>query len=112
MKGNFITNQNNRFLSEIINGILPKCDSSCFLVGYFYFSGFAELYRQLQHKNLRVLVGLDIERDMINRIREVDYHSTMNFTRAEVKQNYFASLVDLFNETESRKRHSKYSMKR
>ncbi len=100
MKGNFITNQNNRFLSEIINGILPKCDSSCFLVGYFYFSGFAELYRQLQHKNLRVLVGLDIERDMINRIREVDYHSTMNFTRAEVKQNYFASLVDLFNETD------------
>lgn len=100
MEGNFITNQNNRFLSEIINGILPKCDSSCFLVGYFYFSGFAELYRQLQHKNLRVLVGLDIERDMINRIREVDYHSTMNFTRAEVKQNYFASLVDLFNETD------------
>jgi superfamily II DNA or RNA helicase len=100
MEGSFITNQNNRFLSEIINGILPKCDESCFLVGYFYFSGFAELYQQLQHKKLRVLVGLDIERDMINRIREVDYHSTMNLTRAEVKQNYFASLVDLFNETD------------
>ncbi len=100
MEGNFITNQNNRFLSEIINGILPKCDSSCFLVGYFYFSGFTELYQQLEHKNLRALVGLDIERDMINRIREVDYHSTMNFTRAEVKQNYFASLVELFNETD------------
>lgn len=100
MEGNFITNQNNRFLSEIINGILPKCDESCFLVGYFYFSGFAELYQQLRYKNLRVLVGLDIERDMINRIREVDYHSMMNLTRAEVKQNYFASLVDLFNETD------------
>jgi hypothetical protein len=64
MEGGFITNQNNRFLSEIINGILPKCDNSCFLVGYFYFSGFVELYEQLRNKNLRVLVGLDIERDM------------------------------------------------
>lgn len=100
MEGNFITNQNNRFLSEIINGILPKCDNSCFLVGYFYFSGFAELYEQLKEKNLRVLVGLDIERDMINRIREVDYHSAMNLSRAEVKQNYYASLVDLYNETD------------
>lgn len=100
MEGNFITNQNNRFLSEIINGILPKCDNSYFLVGYFYFSGFVELYEQLKDKNIRVLVGLDIERDMINRIREVDYHSTLNLTRAEVKQNYYSSLVELFNETD------------
>jgi ERCC4-related helicase len=100
MDGNFITNQNNRFLSEIINGIIPKCDNSYFLVGYFYFSGFVELHEQLKDKNLRVLVGLDIERDMINRIREVDYHSTLNLTRAEVKQNYYSSLVELFNETD------------
>ena len=100
MEGSFITNQNNRFLSEIINGILPKCDNSCFLVGYFYFSGFVELYEQLRNKNLRVLVGLDIERDMINRIREVDYHSTLNNTRAEIRQNYYDSLVELFNETD------------
>lgn len=100
MENNFITNQNNRLLSEIINGILPKCDSSCFLVGYFYFSGFAELHQQLKEKQLRVLVGLDIERDVINRVREVDYHAQMGHTRAEVKQNYFASLVDLFNETD------------
>lgn len=100
MEGSFITNQNNRFLSEIINGILPKCDNSCFLVGYFYFSGFVELYEQLKNKNLRVLVGLDIERDMINRIREVDYHSTLNNTRAEIRQSYYDSLVELFNETD------------
>ncbi len=100
MEGSFITNQNNRFLSEIINGILPKCNNSCFLVGYFYFSGFVELYEQLRNKDLRVLVGLDIERDMINRIREVDYHSTLNNTRAEIRQNYYDSLVELFNETD------------
>ena len=100
MEGSFITNQNNRFLSEIINGILPKCENSYFLIGYFYFSGFVELYEQLKNKNIRVLIGLDIERDMINRIREVDYHSTLNHTRTEIRQNYYSSLVELFNETD------------
>lgn len=100
MEGNFITNQNNNFLSEVINGILPKCDNADFLVGYFYFSGFTELYEQLKSKRIRVLVGLEIERDVINRVREVDYHTSLRMTRAEIKQNYFDSLADLYNETD------------
>ena len=42
MDSQFITNKEN-VLSDIINAILPKCDHAYFLVGYFYFSGFAEL---------------------------------------------------------------------
>lgn len=100
MSGNFITNQNNNFLSEVINGILPKCDRTDFLVGYFYFSGFVELYEQIKTKHLRVLVGLEIERDIINRVKEVDYHSTLRMSRSEIKKSYFDSLVDLYNETD------------
>jgi ERCC4-related helicase len=59
-----------------------------------------ELYEQLRNKNLRALVGLEIERDMINRVREVDYHSNIHRTRAEIKQGYYDSLVELFNETD------------
>ncbi len=99
MQSSFITNQD-KFLSEIINGILPKCDNACFLVGYFYFSGFAEIYRKVSIKPLRVLVGLDIERDMINRVREVDYHTYLNKSRGQIKDGYFSSLVALFNETD------------
>ncbi len=99
MQNSFITNQD-KFLSEIINGILPKCDNACFLVGYFYFSGFAEIYRKVSVKPLRVLVGLDIERDMINRIREVDYHTYLNKSRGQIKDGYFSSLVELFNESD------------
>src|SRR5665647_2524490 len=99
MQSSFITNQD-KFLSEIINGILPKCDNACFLVGYFYFSGFAEIYRKITDKPLRVLVGLDIERDMINRIREVDYHTYLNKSRGQIKDGYFSSLVELFNESD------------
>ncbi len=46
MSQNLITNQD-KFLSEVINNILPGCDKAYFLVGYFYFSGFQEIYEQL-----------------------------------------------------------------
>ena len=100
MGGNFITNQNGKFLSEIIKSILPKAQNASFLVGYFYFSGFTEIYQGLKEKNLRVLVGLEIEQDIINRVREVDYHTSEKHTRGELKATFYDSLIDLFNETD------------
>lgn len=38
MSSSFITNKD-KFLSEIINGILPKTDAVDFLVGYFTILG-------------------------------------------------------------------------
>ena len=54
MDGQFITNTD-LILSEIINSILQKCDNAYFLVGYFYFSGFAELCDRLKDVNLKVV---------------------------------------------------------
>ena len=76
-----ITNQD-KFLSEVINSILPGCDKAYFLVGYFYFSGFQEIYEQLKDKHLRVLVGLEIERGLSNGIREIDSFSQGQKTNA------------------------------
>jgi len=100
MGGDFITNRDGKFLSEIIKSILPKAQNASFLVGYFYFSGFAEIYQGLKDKNLRVLVGLEIEQDMVNRVREVEYHTAIKKTRGELKSTFYDSLVDLFNETD------------
>lgn len=55
MDGQFITNKD-LILSDIINSILPKCDNAYFLVGYFYFSGFAELCEKLKDVNLIELI--------------------------------------------------------
>ena len=71
MDGQFITNKE-LILSDIINSILPKCDNAYFLVGYFYFSGFAELCDKLKNVNLKVLVGLEVERNIVNSIKEVE----------------------------------------
>ena len=67
MDGLFITNKE-LILSDIINSILPKCDNAFFLVGYFYFSGFADLCDKLKDVNLKVLVGLEVERNIVNSI--------------------------------------------
>jgi len=98
--GDLITNRNGKFLSEIIKSILPNTQDASFLVGYFYFSGFAEIYQGLKDKNLRVLVGLEIEQDMVNRVREVEYHTDIKKSRGEIKATFYDSLVDLFNETD------------
>ena len=71
MAHSFITNQE-RLLADIITGILPKSDAVDILVGYFYFSGYAQLADKLVDKHLRILVGLDIDTRISNRVREVE----------------------------------------
>ena len=51
MAHSFITNRD-RLLSDIITGILPKSDAVDILVGYFYFSGYAQLSDKLADKHL------------------------------------------------------------
>ena len=99
MDGQFITNKE-LILSDIINSILPKCDNAYFLVGYFYFSGFAELCDKLKDVNLKVLVGLEVERNIVNGIKEVENFATTNKTRGQLREDFYKSLVDIFNNTD------------
>ena len=57
---NVITNRE-QFLDEVINKILPSTDNVSFLVGFFYFSGFQQIYKNLIDKKVRILIGMDIE---------------------------------------------------
>jgi hypothetical protein len=60
----FITNQE-KLLSDVVNNILPSSEKLYFLVGYFYFSGFEEIYKNVTDKEIKILVGLEIEKDEI-----------------------------------------------
>ena len=53
MSSNFITNKE-RFLSDIINGILPKTDAVYMLIGYFYYSGYIQLSERLKDKQIQI----------------------------------------------------------
>lgn len=99
MEGQFITNKE-LILSDIINSILPKCNNAYFLVGYFYFSGFAELCEKLKDVNLKVLVGLEVERSIINGIKEVENFTSSNKSRGQLREDFYKSLVEIYNNTD------------
>ncbi|NLZ72712.1 MAG: helicase [Bacteroidales bacterium] len=98
MTTQFITNEN-KLLTTVVNNILPSAKNLFFLVGYFYFSGFQEIYKNVKDKHIKILVGLDVEQDIFNKIKEVELIQNVNDSRGKVRENYFKSLVDLFNET-------------
>ncbi len=98
MTTQFITNEE-KLLSAVVNNILPSSENLYFLVGYFYFSGFQEIYKNVADKNIKILVGLDVERDILNKIKEIELVQSVNESRGKIRENYFKSLVDLFNET-------------
>ncbi len=101
MEGNLIVNGDKDLsLSDVIKKIIPMSKSLYFLVGYFYFSGFKEIYEGTEDKNLEILVGMDIEKDMLNNIKEVEMLNDMEFSNTSIKEKYYDSLVSFINETD------------
>lgn len=100
MSSSVITNQD-QFMDEVINKILPSCDNVSFLVGFFYFSWFQQIYKNLIDKKVRILIWMDVEKT----IRDLKFKAS-DSTNASIKEtlNNFKNLVnktDLFEWSES-----------
>lgn len=99
MSSSFITNKE-KFLSSIINGILPKTDAVDILVGYFYYTGYVQLSDNLKNKNIRILVGLDVDVQITKHIREVENFKQILPSRSNIKEEYYRQFVKIFNDTD------------
>ena len=99
MSGNFITNKE-RFLSDIINGILPKTDAVDILVGYFYYSGYVQLSENLKDKYVRILVGLDVDLKITKHVQEIEFFRKGMISRNVCKEDYYKHFVDAFNNSD------------
>lgn len=99
MSSNFITNKD-KFLSDIINGILPKTDAVYMLIGYFYYSGYIQLSGQLKDKQIKILVGLDIELQIAKHVREVEKFRDGLISRNVAKEEYYTQFVQAFNDSD------------
>lgn len=97
MSSSFITNKE-KFLSDIINGILPKTNAADILVGYFYFSGYVQLSENLKDKQIRVLVGLDVDLQISGHICEVETIRKRLISRGAVKEEYYEQLAKLIRD--------------
>lgn len=97
----FIQNSGEQSLSQIINNLLPsKTKAMDFLVGYFYFSGVEEIYQNIGDKPMRILVGLDMDQDILKKTNEFDFYAEQRrSSNKEIREDFYESLVNLFNQT-------------
>lgn len=96
----YITNQQD-LLGEVINNILPESSSMKALVGFFYYSGFEQIYHAIKDLEVKILVGKDIEVDMLNRLKEIEYLSSRpTLSRAAIRDQYYQAITASINDTE------------
>lgn len=96
---NFITNQKDvKTLKTRLRQLVEHSGELKFLSGFFYFSGWQQLYDSIKGREdvrLKILVGLDVDQ-MLGQSCEVAY-SDDRFTRAEKSDQFFASLDKAIN---------------
>jgi superfamily II DNA or RNA helicase len=102
-----ITNTGENTLSAGLKNILPLCDRVDALVGYFYFSGFKDLHEELKDKTIRILVGMDIDKKILEKVstlKDLNLDSNLIDTkvssRSGAKADYIENFSHIFNDTD------------
>ncbi|MEY8585869.1 helicase-related protein [Phocaeicola sartorii] len=54
----------------------------------------------MKNVNLKILVGLEVERNIINGIKEVENFTTSNKSRGQLREDFYKGLVDIYNNTD------------
>lgn len=103
MSNNFITNnKQQKTLKSRLNTLISISDELKFLVGFFYFNGWSEIYQSLQknpQQKLKILVGLQVFQHA-GSIIEYAEKLEEGFSNDEVFQNYLVSLGFALNNEE------------
>lgn len=104
MASKFLTNiDKESSLSGRVQALTKSSSKLDFLVGYFFFSGFCEIYRDLKDKPLRILVGMDAEVNLNNCI--VEYTTNLDSkkntdSKLTIKSKYFENLKNIINKAD------------
>lgn len=103
MANNFITNnKQQKTLKSRLNTLIGISDELKFLVGFFYFNGWSEIYKSLQQnaeQKLKILVGLQVFQHAGN-IIEYANNQNEEFSQDEIFQQYLISLGFALNNEE------------
>jgi HKD family nuclease len=99
MTNAFITNAPSQILKKRLYELIQHSKELKFLVGFFYFSGWRELYESLKDKNelnIKLLVGLDVDR-LLGTALEVAKDGS-EASNDELADRFFASLHIALND--------------
>ncbi|HFD87202.1 MAG TPA: helicase, partial [Gammaproteobacteria bacterium] len=94
MPANFITNAKQRSLKGRIQALIRHSQELKFLVGFFYFSGWRELYQALKERDdlhIKILIGLDTNLHL-GRVLEVADPNAATRSQQELVGRFYASL--------------------
>lgn len=97
MASRFITNDGTS-LTNTVKSLIKNSKQLAFLVGFFYFSGFKQIYKEIGNLPLRILVGMDADVDVSNRMREFyTYFGEENppESKLTIKNKWFDEVVNV-----------------
>jgi len=102
-----LTNAHRQTFEQALKDSLPESDRMDVLSGYFYFSGFALLAKELADKRIRILVGMTVDPDVVERLsadtaggenpalEEYDPQRYSRLTRTGKKDTYIKSFQQI-----------------
>ncbi|WP_117881197.1 helicase-related protein [Aureibaculum luteum] len=105
MSNNFITNSGEFTLKKRLESLISVSSELKFLVGYFYFSGWQEIYKKLEQNkevNLKILVGLQVEKYLSNIVeiglKDDSLSQEEHFTQFMKSMGYAINNAEMDNE--------------
>lgn len=101
MSNNFITNEDNITLRDRLKKIIKASKELKFLVVFFYFSSWKEIYEELLNNNnviLKILVGLEVDKYLSNIVEIGNLYNTLS--REEYFTRFIRSLYNAINNPE------------
>ncbi|MFW6172645.1 MAG: helicase-related protein [Elusimicrobiota bacterium] len=93
----FITNEKNKRLLDRFKVLIKDTRFFDVLVGYFFTSGFYELYKSLENtEKIRILIGISTNKEAITLIKKAESakQSELQFSHAEVKQEFVKTVAE------------------
>jgi len=97
-------------LKKALQNALTTTDQVDICVGFFFFSGFELLARELEDKKVRILVGLELDPKLIPIITQKSKEKEVNLTKyqtrqettshTELQKNYLDALVGFINDSD------------
>ena len=96
----FFTNEPGASLLDRFKRTLKDVEFFDALVGYFQTSGFYQLYEDFEQiNNIRILVGLGIDKQAFEIIDDANYQMNFDFTHKETRDLFTDTVVDEIDQT-------------
>src|SRR3972149_8502484 len=100
----FITNEENRNLSERFKVLIKDTRLFDVLVGYFYTSGFYAIYKSLEStEKIRILIGINTNKKVVELIQKAKVEQPiLQYSHAEVKEQFEQSVTEEVENSEDK----------